>query len=96
MHILNTITFSTQTAHTLTHGVSSTYQSLSSILSKRESVHRCVFVCVCVCVCLNALSLGRECEVERESVMCVGKCVLCAPDSPQGAKPYMLYSCIQW
>lgn len=59
-------------SHTHTHkaGVSSTYQSLSSILSKTDSVHRCVRACV------HAHSVERtQCEVERASMICVGKCV---------------------
>lgn len=58
--------------HTYTHkaGVSSTYQSLSSILSKTDSVHRCVRACV------HAHSVERtQCEVERASMTCVGNCV---------------------
>lgn len=53
-------------------GVSGTYQSLSSILSKRN-LYRCVHVCV------NTHSVERtECEVKRVSLMCVGKCVFTA------------------
>lgn len=82
--------------HLNTHtqaGVSSTYQSLSSILSERESV------CVCACTCVHARSVERtECEFKWVSLMCVGKCVflttcVCkAADTSTSEHIWMLYT----